>query len=561
MRACNPLKADTEQLVNHTADGIRLNLKPGNRESALIKSVKVQTRDIVIRVTIPKRTGRKRKRGSDGPFWTPSGSPARLPANSSPSPSVASQAKRFLRSLQDNEGQYRIEVVGPVTNTYRFRDLPDFVFSTAGSPFMNQMRDKILPGDYMKWKDFIFDSSKGVKPNTEIIPPPIGTVLELPFNYAYLENNMVRTAYSATGEPVTQNVSLPRRQENQHTPWDEPIVPTGPSSALPPLTSLEPPMRRLIIAARDLFAKRPIYTRRALFNFLPARDLAIIGQNATKHIPQFVGYVFIGGPWSKAIIRFGVDPRKDRELRMYQTMTFHLDEPVRKYDKNTGRVPKKPGEFMRYMGKQADSHVFDGTKAYTEGKVWQFCDITDPLLTPLTTIDDLREECHLESDGWFHNGTLAKLKVIMRQKLVKLWKGEEVDESVFDRVLALPEIYNTSNSMLFTTRYYKRGLGKEEARMVELIRAVAIRTTDDSVLSAKDREAGQNLGNGEPTENGEIDEAEVEALNQHGSPRQANRSEKEPPGRLEPDGDMNEHDGEQTDLDAMLIDEQLDPVP
>ena len=26
-------------------------------------------------------------------------------------------------------------------------DLPDFVFSTAGSPFMNQMRDKILPGD------------------------------------------------------------------------------------------------------------------------------------------------------------------------------------------------------------------------------------------------------------------------------------------------------------------------------------------------------------------------------------------------------------------------------
>lgn len=36
----------------------------------------------------------------------------------------------------------------------------------------------------MKWKDFILDPSKGVKPNTEIIPPPIGTVLELPFNYA-----------------------------------------------------------------------------------------------------------------------------------------------------------------------------------------------------------------------------------------------------------------------------------------------------------------------------------------------------------------------------------------
>ena len=117
------LKADIPQLVNHTADVVKLNLKPGNRESAPIKSIKVQTSDIVIRVTVPKRTGHKRKRGSDGPFWTPNCSPARLTDGSHPTSGVGSQVKRFLRSLKDNEGQYQVEVVGQVIDTYRFRGL------------------------------------------------------------------------------------------------------------------------------------------------------------------------------------------------------------------------------------------------------------------------------------------------------------------------------------------------------------------------------------------------------------------------------------------------------
>ena len=116
--------------MNHTADGVKLNLRPGNRESSLIKSMKVLTSDIAIKVTIPKRTGLKRKRGSDGPFWTPNGSPASLPDESHRSPSIGRQAKRFLRSLEDNEGQYQIEVVGQVINTYRFRGLA-FLFVNA----------------------------------------------------------------------------------------------------------------------------------------------------------------------------------------------------------------------------------------------------------------------------------------------------------------------------------------------------------------------------------------------------------------------------------------------
>ena len=117
------VSTDIQKLVNHTTDVIKLNLKPGNRESSLIKSIKVLTSDLAVKVTVPKRTGLKRKRGSDGPFWTPNGSPASRPDGSHSSSSVGSQAKRFLRSLQDNEKQYQIEVVGQVVHTYRFRGL------------------------------------------------------------------------------------------------------------------------------------------------------------------------------------------------------------------------------------------------------------------------------------------------------------------------------------------------------------------------------------------------------------------------------------------------------
>ena len=338
---------------------------------------------------------------------------------------------------------------------------------------------------------------------------------------------MVRTAYSATGQAVTQNVSLPRKQENQQIKVNAPVVPTGHSNLLPPLASLDPPMRRLIIAARDLFAKRPIYTRRALFNSLPAEDLAIIGQNATKHIPQFVGYAFEAGPWSKTIIRYGVDPRKDKELRIYQTMTFHLDEPIRKYDKNAGKAPKKAGDVTKYMSQQTDSHIFDGTTFYTDGKVWQFCDITDPLLTPLTNIDDLREECHIELDGWFHNGTVAKIRTIMKKKLVKYYKGEEMDESLFDRLLTLPEIYNPQTTgFRFAAKYWKgQNVGREEARILEHAKIMAIRTHDGPVPS-KDREAEKDDRAGERVEDGGNDEVV----------------------------------GEQEDPDRMLIDDELDPV-
>lgn len=114
---------------------------------------------MLLRVTVPKRTGRKRKRGSQDPFVDDSA----VHSTSPTSPSGSLDAKQLISRLRDNIGRYEVEVVGQIEKTHVFRGkcyiwvekqhsiltldtgIPDFVYSTTASPFMNRFRENILP--------------------------------------------------------------------------------------------------------------------------------------------------------------------------------------------------------------------------------------------------------------------------------------------------------------------------------------------------------------------------------------------------------------------------------
>jgi hypothetical protein len=81
------------------------------------QSISTQSNNILLKVTVPKRTGRKRKRGSDGPFVE---DPACVnPGNAPPRPT----AREVLRTLRDNEGKYQVEPVGLIERTHVFRGM------------------------------------------------------------------------------------------------------------------------------------------------------------------------------------------------------------------------------------------------------------------------------------------------------------------------------------------------------------------------------------------------------------------------------------------------------
>lgn len=107
---------------------VGLYLRPEDRMSKAIMSHNVVTRNVVLQITVPKRTGRRRKKGSTGPFLDP----AKVidqrfkglkdsRGQESPQMKLDYSTKRLLRSLQDNKHSYKAKPVGVIDQTHRFR--------------------------------------------------------------------------------------------------------------------------------------------------------------------------------------------------------------------------------------------------------------------------------------------------------------------------------------------------------------------------------------------------------------------------------------------------------
>ena len=85
----------------------------------------VRTNNILLEVTVPRRTGRKRKRGStDAYVFEEDPSAATSNQRRQLGPMLYPQnTRRMLRSLQDNAGKYVIRPMGTIEQTHRFRGM------------------------------------------------------------------------------------------------------------------------------------------------------------------------------------------------------------------------------------------------------------------------------------------------------------------------------------------------------------------------------------------------------------------------------------------------------
>jgi general transcription factor 3C polypeptide 5 (transcription factor C subunit 1) len=151
---------------------IPLYLRPDDRTCAPVLSHNSPCTNVLLKITVPKRTGRKRKRGSQDPYVEDSNdevsasSGLNLPNGQSPelrSHSRLDNPRKILRILKDNIGKYVIEPAGSIETTHRYRGLllqflvsiriltlaqglADFHQSTTHQNFMAKFRDTILTG-------------------------------------------------------------------------------------------------------------------------------------------------------------------------------------------------------------------------------------------------------------------------------------------------------------------------------------------------------------------------------------------------------------------------------
>ena len=219
-------------------------------------------------------------------------------------------------------------------------------------------------------------------------------------------------------------------------PTDE-HVPTGPRPGLPAERDLSPYMQSLIANIRALLLQRPIVTRQLLYNRLGWDKRTKLRQAAI-----YCGFFFESGPWREALVRWGVDPRKDPEYRKYQTVSFlsYIKSGTSKhravFDQHVMKLAKMSPEELE------SEHTFDGVHVSQTGNLFQFCDITDPLISKILATKDIRTTCAPTFQGWYHVGTWAKATVILKDKMNAIIGGEKPDDSIYQRIIEWPELWD-----------------------------------------------------------------------------------------------------------------------
>jgi general transcription factor 3C polypeptide 5 (transcription factor C subunit 1) len=280
-------------------------------------------------------------------------------------------------------------------------------------------------------------------PNQEIVAPPLMTQISVPYYYFYSQNPYVRVINTKDGGFEMVNTTSRVKSVGYFIGTQDPIpdAPTGRPRVRDPLFD------HIVKAMRTLLDERPVWTRRSIINRLT--DIAYDPEHPEKRFPpnlsqqllknaiQYAGYQFKGGPWRDSLCRYGYDPRADPSSRVYQCLIFRLRrlqmgemgemwQELRKRDISSTKATND---------EYTDSHLFDGKNYADDGKVWQVCDITDPLLAKLFADAPIRPICDIEGSGWFHRGLWAKARAIMKCKMRAIQFGRVLQDSDFEQAL------------------------------------------------------------------------------------------------------------------------------
>lgn len=134
---------------------ITASLRPDDPLAKRLLGTPVATANVLLKVTVPKRTGRKRKKGSLGPFVADRDGEA----NPAPSKSPYVKADTIFQCIRDNPTKYTATPVGVIDESHRFRStstsanhlftadisaLPDLQVASFRNKTMDEIKDNLM---------------------------------------------------------------------------------------------------------------------------------------------------------------------------------------------------------------------------------------------------------------------------------------------------------------------------------------------------------------------------------------------------------------------------------
>ncbi|XP_055256230.1 general transcription factor 3C polypeptide 5 isoform X2 [Moschus berezovskii] len=215
---------------------------------------------------------------------------------------------------------YDIESLGVVSTVFKFQGMSDFQYlavHTEPDGRQMSMYDKVLM--LKPQKESFFHQHLPL-----YIPPPIFSRLDTPVDYYYRPETQHREGYNnpaISGENLI-GLSRARRPHNAiFVNFEGDEVPERPMEAAVQTwkkVCTNPVDHRVEEELRKLFDIRPIWSRNAL------KANISVHPDKLKILLPFVAYYMITGPWRSLWIRFGYDPRKRPEAKIYQVLDFRI---------------------------------------------------------------------------------------------------------------------------------------------------------------------------------------------------------------------------------------------
>lgn len=457
--------AITQAVQDGSDKAFALSFHPQDPTSKTIIANKKSANNVLLRISLPTRTGRKRKRGTNDP-WIED------PVTAAPK----KDANYLVNAMADNVNAYNVTALSTIPSMQMWRSMPDFVYSTSHIQMLQNAKETLLSQHYPSVKEFKVPRTYGIE-DTTTLPPPIWSNQNIPQNYTYRQNPSVKVSHDpVTGQNIIGNTQAPPKTYTYQNAWDDVEYPKLPMPGIMPLEKQTPLNQETVAALQKLFEERPIWSRRALLNSLPSHLSAF---NVVRFCLGYVSYAIRSGPWRDTLVRLGIDPRTDPKYRLYQTIMLQLVPRSNQLAFASGVTPRKTNSYKprpkdtleggcntpdvptpvqaekkrllesrkifqrKWTGSEnASSHVFDGESPLPpDGKVWQLCDFTDAQLAALRDVPELhvRATCDNRYFGWYENGTNAKIRVALKAKVESLAEGKKLDPVLLEGFMNLPE--------------------------------------------------------------------------------------------------------------------------
>ncbi|RXN12904.1 bile salt-activated lipase-like protein [Labeo rohita] len=356
------------------------------------------------------------------------------------------RVRRRTRKGNSAETQISMEIVGLIGTTYKFQGMADFQYlASHNDPDGNQMSlyDKIILRKPEK-KDF-YDS-----PVPLFLPPPIFSRLDTPVDYYYRPDVLHSRETAMQSVLLKDHIIAPNRARRPNNAifvnFDDKTIPSEPLEAAVmswKKVCVHPNDVKAEQQLRQLFEKRPIWSRNAVkanINIHPEK---------MKHLLPYVAYYMLTGPWRSLWVRFGYDPRKTAEAKIYQVLDFRIrygmkhgfgvnDMPVKpkrsayhySHPTTINRAVPQPASVSDITQESPSSSgpkpatakylLKDSVYIFREGMLppyrqmfYQLCDLDVEKIKNIIHKNDGKEEVCDERDGWCVPHTADELRNII----------------------------------------------------------------------------------------------------------------------------------------------------